>query len=72
MTTAAPVSGTASTLVLDTARPEVERRPVGRGDAVAMRALTGVDARQRHRVGTVLLAGRGVSRIVLALDGVPA
>jgi hypothetical protein len=36
MTAAAPVSGTASTFVLDTDRPEVELRPLGRGDAAAV------------------------------------
>lgn len=54
MTTAVPMSGTAFTLVLDTDRPEVELRLLGRGDAAAVRAV--VDVWQRHGVETVLLA----------------
>ncbi len=49
MTTAAPVSGTASTLVLDTDRPEVELRPLERGDAAAVRAVfAGMGPRSRE------------------------
>lgn len=116
MTTAAPVSGTSSTLVLDTDRPEVELRPLGRGDAAAVRAvfarmgarsrelrflthkprltdgegqaLTRVDGRDHGDVASdnfavlqmvrrtrarwsLVHAGGGVSRFVLALEGVP-
>lgn len=87
MTTAAPVSGAASTLELDTDRPEMsasDGAPVGIArfvrtddESAAEVAVAVVDAWPRHGVGTVPLAalarraGGGGSRLVLALDGVP-
>ena len=66
MTTAAPVSGTASTLVLDPDRPEMSASDIASDNFAVLQMLR----RSRAR-WSLVHAGGGVSRLVLALDGVP-
>jgi hypothetical protein len=75
MTTAARTSGTASTLGLDTDRPEVEPRPLERGDGSAVRAFFARMGPRSSQIRSLThkspLTDGGVWRLGLTLDEVP-